>query len=184
VSNGGGQIYELVPDTAATPTVVDITPGQIPWSREVLFELGGRKRLSSVGSGGLVPLEGNTSNADSPLGLFQRSLLTLVRTGLPDLRAGAVDVAGSTEIAVDLSVGGRGLMSLLVVEYDGKGGAPLSTPLGTFELSQTYPEMHYNRRMLLSAGTTSVSVVIQQQGRSTLTVRNASISAYQGKSPQ
>ncbi|MBU1306470.1 MAG: hypothetical protein KKF33_13245 [Alphaproteobacteria bacterium] len=184
MSNAGGQIYQLVPDSAATVSVFDITPGQIPWSREVLFELGGRKRLSSVGSGGLTPLEGNTSNADSPLGLFQRSLLTLVRTGSPDLRNGAVDVAGSTEIAVDLSVGGRGLISVLVVEYDSEGAVPLSTPLGTFELSQTYPEMHYNRRMLLRPGTTSVSVVVQQQGRSKLTVRNATVSAYHGKARQ
>ena len=179
-SNAGGQIYELTPSAPASEQRTDITPGAVTWSREALFELGGRKRLSSVGSSNLTALDGNTSVAQSPLGLFQRSLLTLIRTGGPDLPSGAVAVRGGSELGVDLQLSGRGLMTLIVVEYPGVEGLPRSTPLGTFELSDTYPSLAYSRRILLDPATTSVSVVLQQQGQSTLTVDTATVTEYTG----
>lgn len=176
-SNSGGQIYELSPSSAASAQTFDITPGSTEWSRESLFELGGRKRLSSVGSSEQQLWESNTSEAASPFGLFQRSLLTLVRTGTPELVGGAIETTSASEVGIDLDVAGHGLMTLIAVEYD-DAGAPTSTPLGTFELSDTYPEMRYSRRFLLAPSTKTVSVVIQQQGQSTLTVKKASVVTY------
>src|SRR5690606_18596 len=114
-----------------------------------LFELGGRKRLSSVGSSELVAFEGGVSLAEAPGSLFQRSLLTLLRTGAPDLTTGAVEVGGGSELGIDLELSGKGLMTLVVVEYSTGDEPPRSTPLGTFELSDVYPTLSYARRLML-----------------------------------
>ncbi|WP_240231806.1 ArnT family glycosyltransferase [Devosia lacusdianchii] len=177
VSNGGGQIYQLAASPAALAEDIDITPGAIQWGRQALFELGGRKRLSALESSELGVWEGNTSEATSPFGLFQRSLLTAVQTGAPDLAAGAIAATGASEIGIDLDVHGRGLMSLTAHLYR-ENGAMDAVPLGTFELSATYPAKHYARRLLLDDNTASVTIVLQQQGLSSLTVDSASVTLY------
>ena len=190
-SSLGGQIYELVPSDLAEISREDITPGLWPWYREHAFSLGGRKRLGDAGDSVEALLEGNHSTVKLPLGLFQRHVVTRVKTA-PRKEAGggeAISVVGLAEIGIDIKISGRGLFGLRIEEYDSddsedRGIRLRENILGSFELSTKQPSRWYSRRLSLLPTTRSIVVIVEQHGESEMMLESVQIARIAAKGEQ
>lgn len=185
VSTTGGQIYKLTPAERLNSTVHHLPPGQSQWVKEDFFFLGGKKRLSSIVTQRARPLEGTTSTTTLPLGAFQRNVITFLRSGRPDKDAlpELLEIPPGSEIAVDIKIEGLGLVGLLVNEYALESPVtPNSwlriTRLGTFELTAAQPVRSFARRMKVFPGTRWLSIVLEHQGQSTLTLRDVHVTVF------
>lgn len=182
VSTTGGQIYELAAARKSDPKVYDLSPSHFPWVREESFFLGGRKRLSEVATQAAEPLDGSTSSREPLFGAFQRSFVTTLRSRRPgrDGRSDLLKVPPGSEIAVDIDVAGRGLVSLFVVEYPAAPSLKSrTTRLGTFELSIEQPTRSYARRMKTSDDMRWFSIVLEHQGQSILTLQDVRVTVFE-----
>lgn len=182
ISTTGGQIYALTPDHKRERAVADIGPSTRAWSREQHFFLGGRKRLVALATDSAADLKNSTSRTELPFGLFQRNVITFLRLGTADTQRDPTLLMShpGAEIAIDVELQGAGLVGLLVNEFKSQDFTDRNawlrtTRLTSFELSAKQPRKAFARRMEVSNRTQWLSVVIEHQGQSEVTVRSVRI---------
>jgi hypothetical protein len=178
-SSAGGQIYSINPDNGAETAVLDVTPGLWPWTRQELFILGGRKKLGRM----LIAKEKMSGQLETamvlPFGLFQRNVATYLQTGAPSENKPShlIPAEPGSQVAVDVSVEGRGHIGLRVLEYDSATADRVlrEVLLGEFELSDTQPTRMYGRRIRVSRETKYIGIIIEYQGQFGLRTTNVSV---------
>lgn len=183
-TSNGGQVYALSPSKLESTGSINISPGSWPWTRETVFILGGRKRIGQISSS-RGAFDESTSVVELPLGLFQRNMLTQLssESGKADGSDLIPVPKGAVEVAVDLALTGRGLVSLRIVEYGPIRGPEPPTvinqiPLTTFELTEGQGERIYGHRVRLSPSTNRLAIIMEQQGESVIAIHRAAVSYW------
>jgi len=187
-SADGNQIYELRRrEDRIQGDSVDLTPGEMPWTRVVKLT-GGRKALASIGlfEPSLVMSQGASSGEG--FRFFRRERSTEWISGLgvwnkPLALQGDVPLRGAHEYRLDIDLEGRAYVQVSLVQMNDRGQvlrgpfrlSARQMPLGEIVLGPVYPKRHFVRRFIAHPDATYVRVGVEQRGDSAIRIVKATL---------
>lgn len=175
----GNQLYALAKSPLTAGPAVNITPGVIPWKKDFMVIIGGRKQLASFRIYSKIISNNTPFETDIPLSLFQRDISTILKTGFHEVRA-----QPNMEYRLTTTLEGYGLMRLWLMQFDkddrpleGNGDAPSGKMLlGEIILGRESGTKTFPFRFHTYHKTAHMRLMIEYYGNAQVVIKQASIS--------
>jgi hypothetical protein len=180
-SKGMSQLYRLEKTFHTTGELNELTPGTIPWTRQLRLRIGGRKATTALGFG-TEEFKGGQSVSTLPI--FHRDYSVLLATELsPGINFGGnnsvINVRPEGEYIVRMNLVGEGYMVLWLQQLDERGNLVIQstfdrdgpTRFGDVSLSAPRSEIEFVRRFRLEPTTHKIWIGVEHVGRSHVTIQ-------------
>ena len=182
-SADGHQIYALKPSPLTTEASIDILPGVLQWTKSTQLIISRQKVLSGLSFEDHIVVENRISQGGLPFSLFHRNWSTILHSEM-------IPVFSDREYAIDLVLGGEGLVRFWLRQYNDKR-EPIrdkfskSDPgylIGDVFLRKERRAREFSKRIQMLGSANYVQLEIEHVGTSSLQIQKASLSLFVSES--
>jgi len=174
--NHGYQIYKIAQQERQFTDILDLSPGQVPWTKTCRLRWGGKKALG-IFHFFVRPHFGGKSSARFPF--FCRDYSTLLATGVGgglgyNSKMELPRISGDSEYRLLLKIKGNGYVTVWIQEFGEHGNPPAAKSalqgkpvrLGDLVLAPGQSEENFRRRFRTLSSTSYVRIGVEHHGMS------------------